>query len=121
LSRHDFQEEIDNWQFIGDKLGHEVRVIGIFDDYGYRLAYWGWTHVSSWTTSGDAFLRELAGLEVDLDSRFKERTEGYDYFIVSNLEEFERQEKLEQYFEEHFLKYDQVGDIRIYDLRAIVE
>lgn len=121
LSRNDFQEEIDNWRFIGDRLGHEVRVIGIFEDYGYRLAYWGWTHVSSWTTSGDAFLRELAGLEVNLDARFKERTEGYDYFIVADQEEFDRQEKLKQYFEEHFLKFEQVGDISIYDLRAVQE
>jgi len=121
LSRYDFQEEIENWKIVGDRLGHEVRVIGVFEDYGYRLAYWGWTHATSWTSSGDAILRELAGLDVKLDTRFKSRTEGFDFFIVSNQEELDRQENLKSYLDEKFLKFEQVGDIRIYDLRAALE
>ena len=121
LSRYNFTEEINKWESIGEKLGHESRVIGIFKNYGYRLAYWGWMHVSSWTTSDDVILRELAGWKIDLQDKFKERLEGYDYFIIADQEEYERQEYLKEYFETNFLKAEEIEDVVIYDLRAGIE
>jgi len=121
LSRCDYSEEVNSWEMVGEKLGHEAKVIGLFPDYGYRLAYWGWTHVSSWTTSDDITLRELAGHEIDLQSGLKDRISEFDYFIVANQEEFENQAFLKEFFESNFLKKEEVGDIIIYDLRAGVE
>jgi len=121
LSRYDYAEEVNNWEMVGEKLGHEAKVIGLFPDYGYRLAYWGWTHVSSWTTSDDVTLRELAGQEVDLQSGLQDKISGFDFFIVANQEEYENQTFLKEYFESNFLKREEVGDIIIYDLRAGVE
>ena len=118
LSRLNFTEEIKKWEVVGEKLGHESRVIGLFPNYGYRLAYWGWMHVSSWTTSDDIALRELAGQKVDLEVELLDRILDYDFFVIADQEEYEKQEFLKEYFENNFLKSEEIKDIIIYDLRA---
>lgn len=119
LSRLNFTEEIEKWEMVGEQLGHESRVIGLFPNYGYRLAYWGWMHVSSWTTSDDVALRELAGQKVDLEAELLDRISDYDYFVIADQEEYENQEFLKEYFESNFLKSEEIKDIIIYDLRAV--
>jgi hypothetical protein len=118
LSRLNFTEEVEKWEMVGEQLGHESRVIGLFPNYGYRLAYWGWMHVSSWTTSDDVTLRELAGQKVDLEAEFIDRISDYDFFVIADQEEYENQEFLKEYFESNFLKTEEIKDIIIYDLRA---
>jgi len=118
LSRDDYSDEIVAWEQAGEYIGREARVIGVFEDYGYRLAYWGWNYVASWTTSGDVNLRELAGQEIDLQEQFDDRIANYDFFVVGDRDEYERQEFLKDYFETNFLKAHEIGDILIYDLRA---
>jgi hypothetical protein len=119
LSRLDFTEEVEKWEIVGEQLGHESRVIGLFKNYGYRLAYWGWMYVSSWTTSGDVALRELAGQKVNLEVELLDRISGYDYFVIADQEEYENQKFLKEYFERNFLKSEEIEDIIIYDLRAV--
>lgn len=116
LSRLDYSNEVEKWEMVGEQFGHESRVIGLFPDYGYRLAYWGWMHVSSWTTSGDVTLRELAGQKVDLEAI--DRISDYDYFVIADKDEYESQEFLKEYFESNFLKKEEIEDLIIYDLRA---
>ena len=118
LSRLNYKEEIEKWEMVGEQLGHESRVIGLFPNYGYRLAYWGWMHVSSWTTSDDIALRELAGQKVDLEAELLDRISDYDYFVIADQEEYEKQEFLKEYFENNFLKSEEIKDIIIYDLRS---
>jgi hypothetical protein len=116
LSRSDFSDEIKKWEMVGDRFGHESRVIGIFPDYGYRLAYWGWMHISSWTTSDDVNLRQLAGQNVNLKD--VDRIRDFDYFVIADNNEYENQEFLKNYFESNFLKSEEIEDLIIYDLRA---
>lgn len=118
LSRDDFTQEIADWEKAGEYIGRDARVIGVFPNYGYRLAYYGWTYVSSWTTSGDVALRQLAGQKIDLPSQFEKRIADYDFFVVADQQEYERQGFLKEYFETNFLKAYEIGDIVIYDLRA---
>ena len=118
LSRSNYLDEVEKWEYIGEQLGHESRVIGLFTDYGYRLAYWGWTFVSSWTTSDDVVLRELAGQEINLEDDLAHRISDFDYFVIADQEEYLKQEFLKVYFESNFLKQEVVEDIIIYDLRA---
>jgi 4-amino-4-deoxy-L-arabinose transferase-like glycosyltransferase len=118
LSRYNYSEEVNDWEQAGEYIGREARVIGVFKNYGYRLAYWGWNYVSSWTTMGDVTLRELAGQEIDLQRQFDDRIANYDFFVVGDRDEFERQAFLKEYFETNFLKVHEIGDILIYDLRA---
>ena len=67
---------------------------------------------------GDVTLRELAGQEIDLQRQFDDRIANYDFFVVGDRDEFERQAFLKEYFETNFLKVHEIGDILIYDLRA---
>jgi len=118
LSRDEYTEEIAQWEQAGEYIGRDATVIGVFENYGYRLAYWGWNYVSSWTTSGDVTLRRLAGQDIDLPSQFDERIADYDFFVVGDRQEYERQEFLKDFFTTNFLKVHEIGDILIYDLRA---
>ena len=61
LLKDDFRSEPQFWAELGDKLGHTTPVLGLTQDYGNRLAYWGWQQVDEWPTTGDQNLRELAG------------------------------------------------------------
>jgi len=118
LIKLNFKEEVEKWEMVGEQLGHESRVIGLFPDYGYRLAYWGWMYVSSWPTSDDVALRELAGQKIDLEGELLDRISDYDFFVIADQEEYKNQEFLKEYFEGNFLKREEIKDIIIYDLRA---
>ena len=52
--------------------------------------------VSPWMSTSDIGLRELAGMDVDLDEAFHSVVEGKDYFIVTQFDELERQPDLKQ-------------------------
>jgi hypothetical protein len=118
LSRLNYTEEIEKWEYIGESLGHESRVIGIFPNYGYRLSYWGWIVASSWTTSDDVVLRELAGQEVNLEENFSDRFLGFDYFVIADQDEYEKQDYLKEYFQSNSVEKIVVEDVIIYDLRS---
>jgi len=119
LSRDDYTKEVAAWEQAGEYIGRDGRVIGVFENYGLRLAYWGWNYVSSWTTMGDVKLRELAGQEINLQQQFDDRIANYDFFVVGDRVEYERQAFLKEYFETTFLKVHEIGDILIFDLRAV--
>jgi 4-amino-4-deoxy-L-arabinose transferase-like glycosyltransferase len=72
----DYRNEPSFWAEIGNKLDHGSGVIGLTQDYGYRLAYWGWQGSAAWLTSADLGVRYLAGQEVDIMKNFSEDTAG---------------------------------------------
>jgi hypothetical protein len=61
--------------FPGDK------VVALSQDYGYRLAYWGWITPRNWPTLDDIQLRQEAGQDLTLEDYFKDYTAGYDFFF----------------------------------------
>jgi 4-amino-4-deoxy-L-arabinose transferase-like glycosyltransferase len=59
LTSQDYRAEPAFWQSLGDRLRDEP-VVGLTQDYGYRLAYYGWDSISNWPGSGDINVRKLA-------------------------------------------------------------
>ena len=76
LLASDYHNDPKFWAALGDKLGHDPSVVALTEDYGYRLAYWGWEGSTNWFTSADIGVRYLAGQNVDLMKNFAEDTAG---------------------------------------------
>jgi hypothetical protein len=95
LARDDYRNEPAYWQSIGAALDREARIIALTQDYGDRLAYYGWVNVTNWPDSGDMQYRALRGSrEMSFDEWFARHTTGMDYFLITRLKEFERQGEL---------------------------
>ena len=112
----DYSNEPKFWAAIGDKLGHDGGVIGLTQDYGYRLAYWGWQGSASWFTSADIGVRYLAGQDVDMLKKFTEDTSGMKYFLVTMFGEFDKQPVIKDLLYKNYSIYAQTNDYVIFDL-----
>ncbi|NPV74789.1 MAG: hypothetical protein HPY59_00280 [Anaerolineae bacterium] len=118
LKREDWRGEPAFWAALGQEIGRGTPAVGLVEDYGYRLAYWGWVAVQPWKTSGDINLGALAGQEYDFERTFKEQTDGKTYFIVTNMHELESQPELEAKLLNNYPIVAQTGNYWIFDLRS---
>ena len=97
LARDDWRPDAPFWAALGDKLGHNGPVLTISQDYGYRLAYWGWQEVDSWYDAGDLDLRSLDGRQINLMQRFQEQSTGKRYLVVTQSGKFDQQPEIKDY------------------------
>jgi hypothetical protein len=117
LVRQDYRSEPQFWVELADKLGRSTRVIGLTQDYGNRLAYWGWKTTDQWPTVGDQNLREMAGRAKSFDEIFSERVEGKQYFLVTNFNQFESQPELKDKLFNTYPIFEQSSEYIIFDLQ----
>jgi hypothetical protein len=118
LKATDYRPEAALWSDIGHTLGPEARVVALTEDYGSRLAYWGWLDSAAWPLTGDLqYHVDLRGAQGDFEERFDQLALKRDFFLVADMEELVRQVQLAQRLESYpvFARGD--GYI-IYDLRA---
>jgi len=116
LARANFSNEVIFWQKLGDHLGHERKVVGLTQDYGYRLSYFGWVENTNFLTSNDVNYRELGGIQVDEDAAFKSAVSGKDIFVVTLFSELDRQPKVKSLLYNHYPILEQKSDYVIFDL-----
>jgi 4-amino-4-deoxy-L-arabinose transferase-like glycosyltransferase len=106
------------WAHIGEVIQHDSRTVALTQDYGYRLAYWGWTTPVYWPYLGDQTLRQLAGLSLpEFQRQFEAITRGNDYFLVSDMQEYARQPQLQQTLSQGYPVFNQGEGYIIFDLR----
>jgi 4-amino-4-deoxy-L-arabinose transferase-like glycosyltransferase len=113
----DYRSEPSFWAEIGDKLGHGSGVISLTQDYGYRLAYWGWQSSAVWFTSADIDVRYLAGQDVNIMKKFAEDTAGKQYFLVTMFGELDNQIVIKDLLYNHYPIYAQTDEYVIFDLQ----
>ena len=121
LVRDDDRAEPQFWAELGEKLGRSSAVIGLTQDYGNRLAYWGWKVTDQWPTTGDQNLRELAGKSKTFDEIFAERVKGKDYFLVTNFNQFNNQPELKDKLFSSYPVLEQTPEYIIFDLQHPLE
>ncbi len=97
----DYRPEAAMWTEISNVVG-DANLAGLTEDYGQRLAYYGWLNSINWPTSGDLnYHDDLRGAQRDFDEMFAELALKKDLFIVTDFDELSRQpflqEKLSQY------------------------
>jgi 4-amino-4-deoxy-L-arabinose transferase-like glycosyltransferase len=116
LNREDWRPDANFWVALSAKLGHSGPVLTIAQDYGYRLAYWGWQDVDPWYTAGDLDLRALDGREIDTNQRFEDRIAGKKFLVVTQLKSLDADPAIKAYVNEHFPIYAQGRGFVVYDL-----
>ncbi len=116
LTSQDYRAEPAFWLNLGDRLRDEP-VVGLTQDYGYRLAYYGWDSISNWPGSGDLNVRKLAGRpEKDIQSLIEKDIKGKGYFLVTWFDDFNRQTELKTYLENTYPVESGTGYL-LFDLR----
>ncbi|MGB2896023.1 MAG: glycosyltransferase family 39 protein, partial [Anaerolineales bacterium] len=99
LIANDYRDEVLGWKKMGRELPDDGSIIGLTHDYNTRLRYYGWTLVDQWPHATDFEMQVLAGGNYDpsdpaVIQGFINRTEGYDYFLVTLFGELEQQKAL---------------------------
>ncbi len=107
LLAKDYRDEVLGWKKLGRELPDDGRIIGLTHDYNTRLRYYGWTIVDQWPHATDFEMQVLAGGNYDpsdptMIRGFNNRTEGYDYFLVTLFGELEQQSALNSYLYETY-------------------
>lgn len=119
LARQDFRGDAAYWEGIGKVLGPSpVPVAIIAQDYGGRLAYWGWQPVQSWYTDGDLAIRELAGIEVDQSTSFEDLLADKRFFVAAQLERFDQQTEIKEYLYHNYPVFAEGRGYIIFDLQG---
>ena len=115
LKRDNYQNEVTFWQQLGERIDHDAEIVGLTQDSGVRLAYWGWVNATQWLSSSDFNLRSLAEQQYDIKELFEDTIKGKDYFIVTMFQELEAQSELKELLSGYAI-YEDGGDYIIYDL-----
>lgn len=117
LVRNDYRSEAAYQWSIGEALGHTTApVVSLAQDEGGRLAYWGWQPNVAWYDEGQLTLRQLAGRDVDLASRFTEMASTSQFFVVTHLAELERESYLKDALYKNYPIYAQGKGYIVFDL-----
>lgn len=100
LNAVDYRPEAAMWVEIGAKADR-YNLAGLTQDYGARIAYWGWRVITPWPASGDLIYSNARGPGRDFEGFFEETILKKDLFLVTDFDDLERQpflkEKLEGY------------------------
>jgi hypothetical protein len=91
----DYRLEVQMWQQIAETT-RGYNLAGLTQDYGSRLAYWGWRSITPWPTYGDLnYHEDLRGAQMDFEKQFEELALKKDLFLVTDFDELNRQPFLE--------------------------
>lgn len=87
----DYRPEAQMWAEISQKVDG-YNLAGLTQDYGSRMAYWGWRNITSWPTYGDLIYHdELRGAQRDFEDQFANIASKKDLFVVTDFNDLNRQ------------------------------
>jgi len=117
LLSEDYRGEAGGWKAIGEALPKDGAILALTHDYGFPLAYYGWTQVSLWPSLADVNVLEMADHDQgDIEAAFRARSKGFRYFLVTDFGELARQPELQDYLEAGFQVAAEGDGFVIYDL-----
>lgn len=98
LSATDYRPEEKMWQEIAQIIDG-YNVAGITQDYGSRMAYFGWKSITSAPSYGDILYGSERGNQVDFEERYNELIAKKDLFLVTDFRDLNRQPLLKEKLE----------------------
>jgi hypothetical protein len=117
LNNDDYRNEPIYYKKVADFMGHDSKIIALSQDYGNRIAYFGWIKPKPWKTVGNIDQTSNLESEMDLfDEYFREFIEGYDYFVITRITVFNRQELLHDTLYQNFEIHEEDTGYIIFDL-----
>ena len=117
LRATDYRPLASTYREIGDQLRDEGKTVALTEDYAYRLNYWGWLNVTHFPSAGDLWYQEKRGDPQKFDDVFEKNTKNRDFFLVTDFDEWEKQDDLREYLTEHYPLYAEDDAYLIFDLR----
>lgn len=94
----DYRPDAAMWAEISEKIG-DSKAAGLTQDYGARLAYWGWKNITSWPTHGDLIYHDdLRGRDAqrDLEKQFENIVRTKELFLVTDFNDLALQPFLKE-------------------------
>jgi hypothetical protein len=116
----DYRPQEAYWAEIHEALGPGASVVALTEDYGNRLAYWGWQKAARWPSSGDLYQADVRGNQRDIDKLFVEIAAQKSLFLVTDLEDFAKQKELQAHLAGYPVLVQGDGYL-IYDLEYSLE
>jgi uncharacterized membrane protein len=96
MKRTDYRPETKMWAEISEKIG-DKNTVGLTQDYGSRLAYWGWKSITSWSTYGDLIYHDdLRGAQNNFEQQFNSIAAKKELFLITDFNELDRQPSLKE-------------------------
>jgi hypothetical protein len=113
----DFRHEPGYYHKVASFVSPSDRVIALSQDYGFRLAYYGWIVVQPYQGI-DKSLSEKSeiGISEDDSVLFAELMDRYDAFIITRMDDFRDDPFLSGELDNHYHLLTEGGGYRIYDL-----
>ncbi len=115
LIAEDFRHEPAFWKGVGEAIPADAEVIGLTQDYGFRLMMWGWRKVNLWPLSTD--LSQAHGGTHEAAGDFADLTVDNDYFLVTAFGQLDKQPDLNEILDQYPIAAQGDGYI-LYDLRT---
>lgn len=118
MNRIDYRPETQMWAEISEKLG-DKNTAGLTQDYGSRLAYWGWKNLTSWPTYGDLLYHDdLRGAHNNFEQQFESIASKKELFLVTDFDELDRQPLLKEKLSTYSIFAEGDG-YKIFDLASV--
>jgi hypothetical protein len=125
LTETDYRAEPAFWEALGKSLPTDGSYIGLGEDYNTRLQYYGWRFMDQYPYAFDYEMGRLSGHDFDVSSEnwdfFLGKTEVYDYFLVTTLEEFEAQPYLKNILYNYYPLVQEGERYVLFDLRHPIQ
>jgi hypothetical protein len=117
LHKRDYRHEPDWYWEVANKVNRDSRIAVLSQNYGNRIAFYGWITPKVWLEVKDQEHADMQGAISDpFQEAFRDFIEGVDYFIVTNLQELRRQEKLHDKLYNTYSIHAEGGGFVIFDL-----
>ncbi len=114
LVAEDFHHEPAFWSSVAEAIPADGDVIGLTQDYGFRLMLYGWRRVKLWPlTTGLSETRNPGENNAD---GFADLTDGMDYFLVTAFGQLDKQPDLKKILDTYPIAAEGDGYV-LYDLR----
>lgn len=119
----DFAEKVDEARQIGRAVNHSTHTIYLTYEFGTPLTYYGWLSGTNWPQRPSPGVARLAPPEdIGAEQRLRRymSREPVEYFIVTEIDEFNRQKHLKQLLTANYELVKKNNDYLIFDLRKSI-
>jgi len=114
----DFRHEPDYYYKVASYVSPDKSIIALSQDYGFRLAYYGWINVQPWSQLENLLPPgEKITEQNPYSSRFLDAMENFDFFIITRMKDYKQQTDLKNELVDHYPVLKEGGGYMIYDLR----
>lgn len=91
LNAVDYRPQVAMWAEI-HSLTADYNIGGLTQDYGARMAYWGWQNLTSWPSYGDLLYgKERGSAEKDFEEQWNELMPKKELFLVTDFKDLDLQ------------------------------